>query len=52
MILTLLKCKLHGAIVKLNWFFLLMLVSTLTACGDYQQAAPVDAVEISDNGAN
>lgn len=31
---------------------LLLILATLTACGDYQQAAPVDAVEISDNGAN
>lgn len=30
----------------------LVITATLTACGDYQQAAPVDAVEISDNGAN
>jgi hypothetical protein len=30
----------------------MLLLASLTACGDYQQAAPVDAVEISDNGAN
>ena len=29
---------------------MLMLAASLTACGDYQQAAPVDAVEISDHG--
>lgn len=27
-----------------------MILTTLTACADYQQAAPVDAVEISDHG--
>lgn len=29
---------------------MLMLAATLAACADYQQAAPVDAVEISDHG--
>lgn len=28
----------------------LLLLTTLTACADYQEAAPVDAVDISDIG--
>lgn len=31
---------------------LLLILATLTACGDYQQAAPVDPVHVSDHEVN
>ncbi len=51
MCLSQLKSKLQSAVMQPS-LHLLIILATLTACGDYQQAAPVDAVEISDNGAN